>query len=233
MPQHFRQQKAALRAGADVLVHSVEDVAVDAEFLSMVLERNVFYCPTLMVFWGYLQLYSCKLGEKIISQLEADTKKKDRGCTVCNHVRRLVSQTESQQSPLGEANIKAFETRVKLQAVVMAKNLMTVMNKGGSIIMGTDAGNPLTLHGPSVFVELEMMQESGMPPAEVLRSATVTAGKLFGKVGEIKTGYSADMLILTQYPSKNISALRSLEAVVNRGNFHSVASLEKLLSSEN
>ena len=36
--------------------------------------------------------------------------------------------------------------------------------------MGTDAGNPLTLHGPSVYAEMEAMQAAGLPPMEVLGS---------------------------------------------------------------
>ncbi len=42
--------KAALRAGADFLVHSVDDAPVDGEFLRLARARNVLYCPTLFVF---------------------------------------------------------------------------------------------------------------------------------------------------------------------------------------
>ncbi|HZI51105.1 MAG TPA: amidohydrolase family protein, partial [Terriglobia bacterium] len=41
--------KAAMSAGADILVHSVEDRRVDAEFLSMLKARKIVYMPTLMV----------------------------------------------------------------------------------------------------------------------------------------------------------------------------------------
>src|SRR5207244_3381581 len=43
--------KSALRAGADILVHSVIDAPVDEEFLS--LGRRAIYVPTLFVFMGY------------------------------------------------------------------------------------------------------------------------------------------------------------------------------------
>lgn len=45
--------KAALRAGADYLVHSVFDVAVDEEFIALLRERQALYCPTLFVGDGY------------------------------------------------------------------------------------------------------------------------------------------------------------------------------------
>src|SRR5215470_14006811 len=45
--------KAALRAGADFLVHSVQDEPVDEEFLGLAGARHVLYCPTLVVYMGY------------------------------------------------------------------------------------------------------------------------------------------------------------------------------------
>src|SRR5206468_8539221 len=45
--------KASLRAGADFLVHSVEDEAVDEEFLALAKKNRALYCPTLFVVLGY------------------------------------------------------------------------------------------------------------------------------------------------------------------------------------
>src|SRR5439155_9102294 len=45
--------KAALRAGADYLVHSVMDVPVDDEFIMQAKKNRVLYCPTLFVVAGY------------------------------------------------------------------------------------------------------------------------------------------------------------------------------------
>src|SRR5213592_3098771 len=39
--------KASLRAGADYLVHSVEDAPVDQEFLTLAKKNKAIYCPTL------------------------------------------------------------------------------------------------------------------------------------------------------------------------------------------
>ena len=45
--------KAALRAGADYLVHGVYDVPVDEEFLRLARKNNALLCPTLFVMDGY------------------------------------------------------------------------------------------------------------------------------------------------------------------------------------
>src|SRR5262249_62086258 len=50
------EAKAALRAGARLLVHSVMDLPVDAEFLRLAKEGHAFYCPTLTVSDGYGKL---------------------------------------------------------------------------------------------------------------------------------------------------------------------------------
>jgi len=46
-----------LRAGADILVHSVEDQRVDREFLDLAKSRNVLYITTLIVNEGYDEVF--------------------------------------------------------------------------------------------------------------------------------------------------------------------------------
>src|SRR5262245_11773029 len=50
--------KAALRAGADILVHSVFGEPVDDEFIALLKERHALYCPTLFVWESYEQVLS-------------------------------------------------------------------------------------------------------------------------------------------------------------------------------
>ena len=45
--------KAALRAGADYLVHSVFDEPVDDEFIALAKKNHALYCPTLFVMESY------------------------------------------------------------------------------------------------------------------------------------------------------------------------------------
>src|SRR5579864_6898857 len=50
--------KSALRAGADYLVHSVQDAPIDEEFIAMARARRILYCPTLFVTLGYFYALS-------------------------------------------------------------------------------------------------------------------------------------------------------------------------------
>ena len=47
-----------------------------------------------------------------------------------------------------------------------------VRRSGITVVTGTDAGNPFTLHGPAMITEMEAMQAAGMKPAEVLLAST-------------------------------------------------------------
>jgi hypothetical protein len=48
--------KAAVRAGSDILVHSVFDRPVDEDFVEMVRERGVIYSTTIVVLEGYAEV---------------------------------------------------------------------------------------------------------------------------------------------------------------------------------
>src|SRR5215470_13904135 len=53
--------KAALRAGADILVHSVFDDPVDDELIGLLKEHRAILVPTLWVRFGYLQALTKKM----------------------------------------------------------------------------------------------------------------------------------------------------------------------------
>jgi hypothetical protein len=44
---YLQDAKDVLRAGADIIAHSVRDTDIDDEFISLMKARNVPYCPTL------------------------------------------------------------------------------------------------------------------------------------------------------------------------------------------
>lgn len=111
----------------------------------------------------------------------------------------------------------------------MYENLRRVRDAGIPIAMGTDAGNPLTLHGPSVFLEMEAMQEAGMTPMEVLVASTRTAADAMGRVadlGTVEVGKAADLVVLGADPTVDIANVRRIEWVVRRGKVWSRDELE-------
>ncbi len=203
--------RVAVDAGAKLLVHSVEDQEVDDAFVAAMRAHGTFYCPTLTVRRGYLQLYAAHLDDEVKAQF-AD---------VAPSVRERAQHTED-PAWAAKVNRRAIEGLAKRFAqndAVMAKNLVRLHAAGVPVVLGTDAGNPLTLHGPSVFVELEAMQAAGLTPREVLTAATRDAAQALGRsdLGRIEVGAVADLLVLGEDPGTAAKAFRSLQQVCRAG----------------
>ena len=99
---------------------------------------------------------------------------------------------------------------------------------GIPIAMGTDAGNPLTLHGASVFHEMEAMAEAGMTPMEVLVASTRTAARAMGRtdIGTLEPGKLADLVVLDADPLASVSNLRRVRLVARGGEIWTREELE-------
>ena len=212
--------KVAVAAGARLLVHSVEDREVDDEFVQAIAKAGTFYCPTLTVRDGYVQLYSASIGDAVRSQLDE----------VHPSVKERVLQTEDAalRSKVNERAMQGMSKRIEQQRETMAKNLVRLHAAGVPVVLGTDAGNPLTLHGPSVFVEMEAMQKAGMSAGQVLVSATRDAARAMGRgddLGVLAVGRIADLLVLTEDPGKDCRAFRSRTHVLRGGVLHERAAL--------
>src|SRR5438270_691997 len=159
------EAKEALRAGAKLLVHSVGDQPVDDEFLALAKKNGTIYCPTLTVFGGYYRMYTGAIRH------QAPAIDDPNGC-VDPATRARVAETAQVTAPVPEERLKRLEARVTGEAGISAANLKRVLDAGIPIAMGTDAGNPLTLHGPSVYAEMEAMQAGGLSALPVLTAST-------------------------------------------------------------
>lgn len=91
---------------------------------------------------------------------------------------------------------------------------------GVPLLVGTDSPEPQVTPGFSLHQEMEMLVESGLPPAAVLKAATLTNATVLGehqRCGSISEGKVADILLLSKNPLDDIRHTRSLELVIHRG----------------
>jgi len=196
--------RATVTFGADFVAHSVRDVAVDAAFAQLLRTRNVCYSPTLT---RELSTYVFESTPPF-----ADDPFFVRG--VSDEVRRQIKdpnrQAQTRANPAA-----ALGQRYKAGLEVAMRNLKSLADQGVRIAMGTDTGPPGRFQGFFEHLELEMMADAGLTPAQIIRSATVDAAACHQNpsIGALEVGRQADLLVLGANPLENIRALRQIEQV--------------------
>jgi imidazolonepropionase-like amidohydrolase len=208
--------KAAVRAGAKLLVHSVADKAVDDEFVALMKERGTILTPTLTVLSGYVRMF------------QKNTAIDDPNGCVDQATRAKVASTAT--LPIS-VDTGARAERTRQRETLAAANLKRLVDAGIPIATGTDAGNPLTLHGPAIYAEMEAMQKAGMTPMQVIVASTATAARAarFDDVtGTIEKGKSADLLLLAADPARDVANFRKVRFVMRGGVIRGVEELSAM-----
>lgn len=83
-------------------------------------------------------------------------------------------------------------------------------NMGGRVCAGSDSGFIFQIYGFGFVRELELLQEAGFNPLEVLRAATLCSAELLGieeETGTIDIGKRADMLVHDHNPLTDFKLL--------------------------
>jgi imidazolonepropionase-like amidohydrolase len=199
--------KLALRAGADILVHSVEDRLVDRDFIDLAKRRNVLYITTLIVNEGYDEVFGQAVKLTDIEQRFGDPEV-------------IATWSQLAKTPANEipGGVPAPTLRDTQQTQFM--NLRRLDSAGIRIVAGTDAGNIGTLHGPALHREFELMAAAGMRPASILVAATRNAAAVMGRerdLGTLEKGKYSDMVILDADPTRDIRNARKIFKVIKNG----------------
>jgi imidazolonepropionase-like amidohydrolase len=103
-----------------------------------------------------------------------------------------------------------------------------IVKGGGVVIAGTDS--PIFPYAVSYHAELEIFQDAGLTPFEVLQTATVRAAEALGEganLGSIEAGRLADLVILTGDPLADIKNARKVRAVIKNGQAYTLDELLK------
>ncbi len=89
-------------------------------------------------------------------------------------------------------------------------------NRGGKVGIGSDTGYIYSLYGFGYIQELELMQEAGFHPLEVIRAATKIGAQIIKKdseIGTIQVGKKADFVIVDENPVQNLKVLYGTGAI--------------------
>ena len=199
--------KDLLRAGVDMIAHSVRDKDIDDEFIGMMKARNVPYCPTLTrEISTFVYESSPAFFADPFFLREAD--------------RAVVGQLQEPARQTAMRNSKSAQA-YKAALPIARRNLERAAGAGLLIAMGTDAGpSPERFQGYFEHLEMEMMAESGLSASQVLRAATSDAARALklDDIGTLKAGARADFVVLDRDPLEDIRNTRTISGVWIAGN---------------
>ncbi|OAB57322.1 amidohydrolase [Leptolyngbya valderiana BDU 20041] len=89
-------------------------------------------------------------------------------------------------------------------------------NHGGRVVVGSDAGFIYKLYGFGYIQEMELLQEAGFHPLEIVRAATLHGAEMLGlddEIGSIEVGKQADLVVVDSNPLANLKRLYGTGAI--------------------
>ncbi len=100
--------------------------------------------------------------------------------------------------------------------------IKALQEEGQGLLLGSDAPQVFNVPGFSIHHEMEGMAKSGLTPLEIIQSGTINPAKFFGKeteFGQVKTGMSADLILIDGNPVESLSNIQQPEGVFVRGKY--------------
>ena len=179
-------------------------------FLDLMKQNHIVSDPTLDVFEG---MFVARKGQVSPSYAEIAER-------LPPQVRR---GTLTGGLPIPEGKDQLYRDSFKKM-----EELVALMYRDGiTIVAGTD-----DLPGFNLHRELELYAQAGIPPAEVLRIATLGAATVMhheNELGSVAVGKLADFVIVDGDPTTNLSDLRKVRTVVKDGKVFDVGEVDREL----
>ncbi|CAN5906159.1 amidohydrolase family protein [soil metagenome] len=104
------------------------------------------------------------------------------------------------------------------------RNMLALVGKahraGVRVVVGSHSMVPYAEKGWAFHQEMELLAESGMPPAAIIIAATLENARFFrveNRLGSIERGKVADLVLVRENPLADIRALRQVERVMLNG----------------
>lgn len=204
----------AVEAGADFLVHSVDDEVIPDAFVQLLKQKKTVLCPTLVVMGHYGKVlgdhYHFSTDELNLANPETIGSVLDYPWPDTSLAKTYI---KSMASPAQAARGKTADS-------IMTVNLQKLVAGGVIIATGTDAGNTGTQHASSYFIELNAMQKAGMNNWQLLEASTINGAKALGQEkewGSITKGKTANLLLFSANPVDSLSNWRKISQVISKG----------------
>jgi imidazolonepropionase-like amidohydrolase len=189
----IRDQKEAIRAGADVVVHMVQNAPIDEELSALIREKKPYWATVIALgdrsdVCDNDPFFTQSLSARIIADIQANS---------CNP----------------NPNAAAREERLKT-------NFTKMIASGARLILGSDTGiRPGNAFGSGDHHEIAHWVQMGLTPAQAIIAATSRPAEALGlkEVGTLTEGKLADFVVLNANPLDDIRNTRQIANVYLRG----------------
>ena len=198
----------AVSLPADSIEHgSFADEISDATIAEM-KAKGIAYDPTLSVVEGFTNF------------AKGDTSLLKRSLVQQVTAKELIQGTEHAAVKSEFNELREGLNHYPMSMEAGSKNLLKAWRAGVMLVTGSDAGNFLVLHGPTVQHEIELWVAAGIPVEVALQAATSNAAKLLradSRLGTIEKGKEATLLIVDGNPLQDVHALSAVSNVFVKG----------------
>lgn len=204
----------AIEAGANFLVHNVDDEIVSPAFIALLKKNNVVVCPTLVVSGNYGKVFAKRYD---FNDYELTLSDPEQVKSINDYP---LPDTAMGNLIISRITRSGYFDRQKKADSISYINLKKMADAGVIIATGTDAGNIGTQHAGSYFNELKAMQNAGLSTWQLLEASTVNGAKAVGaerKWGTIAEGKIANMLLLDANPVNDLENWKKINTVIVRG----------------
>ncbi len=197
---HELRVREAVEGGTDTLAHPVIQSPITEELVSVLAARRLPVVSTLAIGERYVRLAedpSFLDGEHYAA------------CVDPAERRRLATVEHAEQKQ------NRWAAWMRVMTPVAQENLRRLVAAGGVVASGTD----LSL-GPELLRELELLQDAGIEPWDVLACATVHAARFLGadgRMGTVEPGKLADFVLVDEDPTTDVSRLAEVSMVMKGG----------------
>jgi imidazolonepropionase-like amidohydrolase len=200
---NLEDQKGVVRAGVDVLVHTIVAEKVDDELMALLREKKPYWAP-VMGLADRSEL--CDGSVPFIEQVLPDS---------------VIADVRAGKTWLPSSPCSAPVTPQAAQREENLKyNFPRYLAAGARIVLGTDAGvSAKYSYGFAEHHEIDMYVKLGMKPAEAIMVSTSRPTEVLQikDTGTLAKGKRADFIVLNANPLEDIRNTREIDSVYLNG----------------